>query len=142
MIRPAQSADAQGIRELFHHLSEADVFTRFFRSVRGLSAVEQADAERARRAALAARKTKPEWTPSGAPRTLYGLGASPGLAVGKLVRHVSQRFEITDQLSDRTIDAMVAARHSFAGAAEDPDPFAVEDDPAIVGGFNIEDQGG
>ena len=40
MIRPAQSADAQGIRELFHHLSEADVFTRFFRSVRGLSDVE------------------------------------------------------------------------------------------------------
>lgn len=27
-------------------------------------------------------------------------------------------FEITDQLSDKTIDAMVAARHAFAGAAE------------------------
>lgn len=40
MLRPAQSSDAQGIRELFHHLSEADVFTRFFRAVRGLSDAE------------------------------------------------------------------------------------------------------
>ena len=45
-------------------------------TVRGLSTVEQADAERARRNALAARKTAPEWTPSGAPRPVYGLGAS------------------------------------------------------------------
>jgi acyl-CoA hydrolase/RimJ/RimL family protein N-acetyltransferase len=37
MVRPAQSSDAQGIRELFHHLSEEDVYTRFFRNVRGLS---------------------------------------------------------------------------------------------------------
>ena len=41
-------------------------------------------------------------------------------------------FEITDQLSDRTIDALVAARHSFAGAAEEPDPLAFEDDPAFA----------
>jgi acyl-CoA hydrolase/GNAT superfamily N-acetyltransferase len=40
MLRPALSSDAQGIRELFHHLSEADVYTRFFRNVRGLSDVE------------------------------------------------------------------------------------------------------
>ena len=40
MLRPAQSSDAQGIRELFHHLSEADVYTRFFRGVRGLSDIE------------------------------------------------------------------------------------------------------
>ncbi len=37
MLRPALSSDAQGIRDLFHHLSEADVYTRFFRHVRGLS---------------------------------------------------------------------------------------------------------
>lgn len=37
LLRPAMSSDAQGIRELFHHLSEADVYTRFFRNVRGLS---------------------------------------------------------------------------------------------------------
>lgn len=36
-------------------------------------------------------------------------------------------FDITDQLSDATIDAMVAARHSF-GSAEDPDAFEVHDD--------------
>jgi phosphotransferase system HPr (HPr) family protein len=69
-------------------------------TVRGLSAIEQADAERARKNALAARKTAPEWTPSGGPRTLYGLGASPGLAIGKLVRHISQRIEVTDQPGD------------------------------------------
>lgn len=40
MLRPAKSTDAQGIRELFHHLSEEDVYTRFFRSVRGLSDAE------------------------------------------------------------------------------------------------------
>lgn len=40
MLRPALSSDAQGIRNLFHHLSEADVYTRFFRHVRGLSNAE------------------------------------------------------------------------------------------------------
>lgn len=40
MLRPALSSDAQGIRELFHHLSPQDVYTRFFRNVRGLSDVE------------------------------------------------------------------------------------------------------
>ena len=40
LLRPASSSDAQGIRALFHHLSEADVYTRFFRHVRGLSDVE------------------------------------------------------------------------------------------------------
>lgn len=40
MLRPALASDAQGVRELFHHLSEADVYTRFFRNVRGLSDAE------------------------------------------------------------------------------------------------------
>jgi RimJ/RimL family protein N-acetyltransferase len=40
MLRPAMSSDAHGIRELFHHLSEEDVYTRFFRNVRGLSDLE------------------------------------------------------------------------------------------------------
>ncbi len=40
LLRPALSSDAQGIRELFHHLSKADVYTRFFHNVRGLSNVE------------------------------------------------------------------------------------------------------
>lgn len=87
-------------------------------TIRGLSAVEQADAERARRNALAARKTKPEWTPSAAPRTLYGLGASPGLAVGKLVRHVSQRFEITDQPGDVVAEGEALEQALIAVRAE------------------------
>ncbi|MBP9906005.1 MAG: GNAT family N-acetyltransferase [Rhodoferax sp.] len=40
MLRPALASDAHGVRELFHHLSEADVYTRFFRNVRGLSDAE------------------------------------------------------------------------------------------------------
>ncbi len=40
LLRPALSSDAQGIRALFHHLSKADVFTRFFHNVRGLSDAE------------------------------------------------------------------------------------------------------
>jgi acyl-CoA hydrolase/L-amino acid N-acyltransferase YncA len=37
LVRPAQAADADHIRDLFHDLSSADVYTRFFRKVKGLS---------------------------------------------------------------------------------------------------------
>jgi GNAT superfamily N-acetyltransferase len=37
LLRPAASSDADEIRNLFHRLSELDVYTRFFRNVRGLS---------------------------------------------------------------------------------------------------------
>jgi acyl-CoA hydrolase/RimJ/RimL family protein N-acetyltransferase len=37
LVRPSTSSDAQGIRELFHQLSDRDRYTRFFRKVRGLS---------------------------------------------------------------------------------------------------------
>jgi RimJ/RimL family protein N-acetyltransferase len=37
MIRPARAADAGALQGLFHHLSEDDVYTRFFRRVRALS---------------------------------------------------------------------------------------------------------
>ena len=40
LLRPAMSSDAQGIRALFHHLSEEDIYTRFFRNVRSLSDAE------------------------------------------------------------------------------------------------------
>ena len=102
----ARGADAQRALNALHD------------TVRGLSAVEQADAERARRNALAARKIAPEWTPSGAPRTVYGLGASPGLAVGKLVRHVSQRFEISDQPGDVVAEGEALEQALLAVRAE------------------------
>lgn len=35
-------------------------------------------------------------------------------------------FDVTEQLSDKTIDALVASRHAFAGGA-DPDPFEQPD---------------
>lgn len=37
LLRPATSSDGEAIRTLFHGLPEADVYTRFFRNVRGLS---------------------------------------------------------------------------------------------------------
>lgn len=37
LLRPATAADAEGIRALFHRLSERDVYTRFFRNVKSLS---------------------------------------------------------------------------------------------------------
>jgi GNAT superfamily N-acetyltransferase len=37
LLRPSASNDADGIRALFHGLSGRDVYTRFFRKVRGLS---------------------------------------------------------------------------------------------------------
>jgi acyl-CoA hydrolase/L-amino acid N-acyltransferase YncA len=37
LLRPAAAGDAVGIRDLFHGLSDRDVYTRFFRKVRGLS---------------------------------------------------------------------------------------------------------
>ncbi|MCP5134682.1 MAG: phosphoenolpyruvate--protein phosphotransferase [Gammaproteobacteria bacterium] len=70
------------------------------KTMHSLSAEEKASAERARRNALTARKTAPAWTPTDSPATLYGISASPGLATGKLVRHISARFQITDQPGD------------------------------------------
>lgn len=37
LLRPAMASDANGIRELFHSMSDTDVFTRFFHQVRQLS---------------------------------------------------------------------------------------------------------
>lgn len=37
LLRPAASGDAAGVRDLFHGLSDRDIYTRFFRKVRGLS---------------------------------------------------------------------------------------------------------
>ncbi len=40
LLRPAVSSDGVGIRDLFHSMSDQDVYTRFFRKVRGLSGKE------------------------------------------------------------------------------------------------------
>jgi acyl-CoA hydrolase/RimJ/RimL family protein N-acetyltransferase len=40
MLRPSTAADAERVRSLFYHLPEEDVYTRFFRRVRGLSSSE------------------------------------------------------------------------------------------------------
>ncbi|MBU6260831.1 MAG: GNAT family N-acetyltransferase [Burkholderiales bacterium] len=37
LLRPSTASDAAGIRELFHSLSDQDVYTRFFRKLRALS---------------------------------------------------------------------------------------------------------
>lgn len=73
-------------------------------AVRALSAEEKADAERARRNALAARRSAPDWLPGGSPQAIYGIGASPGLAIGTLVRHVSHQFDVQDTPGDVVAD--------------------------------------
>ena len=40
LLRPAASSDGEAIRNLFHQLPDADVYTRFFRKVHGLSSKE------------------------------------------------------------------------------------------------------
>jgi len=37
LLRPAGAADGDAVRELFHRMPERDVYTRFFRRIRGLS---------------------------------------------------------------------------------------------------------
>lgn len=37
LLRPALATDDVGVRELFHQLSDRDVYTRFFRKIKGLS---------------------------------------------------------------------------------------------------------
>nr|WP_321511129.1 DUF935 family protein [uncultured Celeribacter sp.] len=51
----------------------------------------------------------------------------------EVAREYIVSFEITDQLSDKAIDALVTARHAFAGGGE-PDPFKTSDttDPAFA----------
>ena len=72
--------------------------------VRALSGEEKADAERARRNALAARRATPDWLPGNNPQAIYGIGASPGLAIGTLVRHVSHQFDVPDSPGDVMAD--------------------------------------
>ncbi len=67
---------------------------------------------------MAARKTAPDWTPGGAPATVYGIGASPGLAMGKLVRYLSQRFEIVDQPGDIVAEGEALEQAMLAVQAE------------------------
>lgn len=73
-------------------------------AVRALSSEEKADAERARRNALAAHRSAPDWLPGDGPQGIYGIGASPGLAIGALVRHVSHQFEVSDNPGDVIAD--------------------------------------
>jgi phosphocarrier protein FPr len=74
-------------------------------TVQSLSIEEKAEAERARRNALAARRSAPDWLPADAPQTVYGLGASPGLAIGVLVRHQAASFDVQDTPGDVLADA-------------------------------------
>jgi RimJ/RimL family protein N-acetyltransferase len=40
LIRPARASDVAGVRDLFYHLSQEDIYTRFFRGLRSLSTSE------------------------------------------------------------------------------------------------------
>jgi acyl-CoA hydrolase/L-amino acid N-acyltransferase YncA len=40
LIRPARASDVAGVQDIFYHLSQEDIYTRFFRGLRALSASE------------------------------------------------------------------------------------------------------
>jgi len=40
LIRPARASDVTGVQDIFYHLSQEDIYTRFFRGIRCLSASE------------------------------------------------------------------------------------------------------
>ena len=61
-----------------------------------LSAEEIADAERARIAAAQARANAPVWKPAAAARVQQGVAASPGLAIGRIVRHEASALVVED----------------------------------------------
>lgn len=82
------AARGEKAQEAVHDLAE---------TVTRLSAEELADADRARAAAQEARAAAPTWQPATATRQQQGVPASPGLAVGQLVRHVVQVLEVEDR---------------------------------------------
>ena len=62
-----------------------------------LSVEEIGDAERARVAAAQARANAPVWKPTAATRVQQGVAASPGLAIGKIVRHEPNVLVVEDK---------------------------------------------
>jgi len=85
-----------------------------FAVVTALSAEEKADAERAKIAAATARAQAPVWQAGSAARSLRGIGASPGLAVGRIVHHESQVLVAEDTPGDAMTDG--AALEAALGA--------------------------
>ena len=75
--------------------------------VTSLSNAEKADAERARIAAATAHKFQPTWHAGAGAQCLRGVGASPGLALGRVVRHVAQVLVVEDQPGEPMNDGMV-----------------------------------
>lgn len=68
-------------------------------TVTRLSAEEIADAERAKVAAAQARANAPVWKPAAATRLQLGVAASPGLAIGRIVRHEANVLVVEDHSS-------------------------------------------
>jgi phosphocarrier protein FPr len=95
---------------------------RFRAVITGLSAQEKADAAKA-----VARATVPVrgWTPPGAPRTISGIGASPGMAIGLVHLLASADEPIPDepaQLTDggnQLHEALSITRQQLAALVDD-----------------------
>jgi acyl-CoA hydrolase/GNAT superfamily N-acetyltransferase len=89
LLRPAGAADGDAVRELFHRMPERDVYTRFFRKVRGLSI---ADVQRLcnvnweTEVALVA-VTGPREDPQVVAHALYVLDPSTNLAETAFIVH-------------------------------------------------------
>ena len=88
------------------------------KTVSALSAEEKADAEKARIAAANARAQAPVWQPAGSAQTLRGIGASPGLAIGKIIRHEPQNLVVEDKPTN-PMDDGTALQNALTVVAEE-----------------------
>lgn len=58
--------------------------------------------------------------------------ASASFEDDAIAREYIVSFEITDHLSDATIEALVSARHAFGASDSEPDPFVADGNPAFA----------
>jgi phosphocarrier protein FPr len=84
-----------------------DAVDRFLRAVAGITAREKADAERAAEKAKGAVPIR-GWTPAAETVMIAGVGAGPGLAIGKV--HVLASAELV--VLDLPVDLVLGARNS------------------------------
>jgi multiphosphoryl transfer protein len=93
---------------------EAGALARICAAVTGLSAGETAAAQRAAEAAAKAAGPVAGWNPSDGPRTLPGIGASPGLSIGPI--HVLASADVTVPDAPEPLTSGADRLHQALGA--------------------------
>lgn len=104
---------------------EAGALARICAAVTGLSAGEKAAAQRAAEAAARAAAPVAGWNPADAPRTVAGIGASPGIAIGPIHVLASAEVAVPDEPeplttgADRLHRALQATADQLRALADD-----------------------